>query len=146
MTFRSLPTPSPSPWWTAAPHLQRSAPLTGQRAVDVAVVGGGLAGLAAAFYLRRELPDAEIALLEADVVGSGATGRSTGIVAPGVGGPITLLRKRYGDSAVAAMFGGSVASVRRTLHLIESEELDCGLERNGQLVCSVSPRQDRALR
>ncbi|HLR77806.1 MAG TPA: FAD-binding oxidoreductase [Burkholderiaceae bacterium] len=46
--------------------------------VDWAVVGGGLAGLAAARRLAENRPDDSIALLEADRVGEGAQGRNSG--------------------------------------------------------------------
>ena len=46
----------------------------------------------------------------------------------------------------AATFAGSVTAVARTIDLVERENLDCDLELNGQLVCAVSQRQNRALR
>ena len=146
MTVVSVPTGyRPSPWWSGPSPADRP-PLAGDVRADYVVVGGGLAGLAAAYHLRGLDPDAAIVVLEANRVGSGATGASTGIVAPGVGGPITLLRRRYGDRIAAATFSGSVTAVARTVELIDREGLDCDLELNGQLVCAVSGRQARALR
>jgi gamma-glutamylputrescine oxidase len=146
MTMTNVPAGyAPSPWWTGAQPTPRP-PLVDDVRADYVVVGAGLAGLAAAYYLRRGDPDATIVVLEANRVGSGATGASTGIVAPGVGGPITLLRRRYGDRVAAATFAGSVTAVARTVELVDRERLDCNLELNGQLVCGVSRRQDRALR
>jgi gamma-glutamylputrescine oxidase len=146
MTTATVPAGyQPSPWWAGAPPAALP-PLVGNVRVDYAVVGAGLAGLATAYYLRRSNPDATVVILEAGRIGSGATGASTGIVAPGVGGPITLLRRRYGDQMASATFAGSVAAVARTVELVDRENLDCDLELNGQLVCAVSQRQDRALR
>ncbi len=51
-------------------------PLVGTAACDVAVLGGGLAGLAAALDLRRKGYD--VVLLEAREVGHGASGRNGG--------------------------------------------------------------------
>jgi len=147
MTTSPVPTGyQPSPWWTGAPPADPRPPLVGDFRADYVVVGAGLAGLAAAYHLRRNDPDSTVVVLEAGQVGSGATGASTGIVAPGVGGPITLLRRRYGDQMAAATFAGSVTAVARTIDLVERENLDCDLELNGQLVCAVSQRQNRALR
>jgi glycine/D-amino acid oxidase-like deaminating enzyme len=49
------------------------------RDVDVAVIGGGFTGLAAAGWLRRLAPERTVALLEAGQVGSGASGRTGGL-------------------------------------------------------------------
>lgn len=145
MTIAPVPAGyQPSPWLTGSPPPPRS-PLADDVRVDYAVVGAGLAGLAAAYHLHLAEPDARIVVLEGNQVGGGATGASTGIVAPGVGGPITLLRRRYGDRVASATFAGSVTAVARTVELVDRENLDCDLEVNGQLVCAVSRRQDRAL-
>ena len=53
MTIASVPTGyRPSPWWTGPVPAPRP-PLAGDVRVDYVVVGGGLAGLAAAYHLRR---------------------------------------------------------------------------------------------
>ena len=49
--------------------------------VDVAIVGGGLAGLTAALDLARA--GRSVAVLEAERVGWGASGRNGGFVGPG---------------------------------------------------------------
>lgn len=49
------------------------------REVDVAVIGGGFTGLAAAGWLRRLAPERTVALLETGQVGSGASGRTGGL-------------------------------------------------------------------
>ncbi len=48
--------------------------------VDVAVVGGGFAGLAAAAWLRRLAPSKSVAVFEAQTIGSGSSGRTGGMV------------------------------------------------------------------
>ncbi|MGB6485180.1 MAG: FAD-binding oxidoreductase [Candidatus Acidiferrales bacterium] len=48
--------------------------------VDVAIVGGGFTGLAAAAWLRRIDPAKTVAIFEAGSIGSGASGRTGGMV------------------------------------------------------------------
>jgi glycine/D-amino acid oxidase-like deaminating enzyme len=47
--------------------------------VDLAVVGGGFTGLAAAAWLKELAPDKSVALLESETLGSGASGRTGGL-------------------------------------------------------------------
>lgn len=47
--------------------------------VDIAVVGGGFTGLAAAAWLKELAPDTSVALLESENLGSGASGHTGGL-------------------------------------------------------------------
>jgi gamma-glutamylputrescine oxidase len=75
---------TPLPTWyharAAEPPLDLP-PLEGRRATRVAVVGGGLAGLAAALSLAER--GVEAVLLEAGRIGDGASGRNGGMVSAG---------------------------------------------------------------
>ena len=51
------------------------------RTIDVAIVGGGLTGMSAAFHLARA--GLRVVVLEAACVGEGASGRTGGIVLEG---------------------------------------------------------------
>jgi gamma-glutamylputrescine oxidase len=48
--------------------------------IDIAIVGGGFTGLAAAAWLRRIAPAKNVAVFEAKSIGSGASGRTGGMV------------------------------------------------------------------
>lgn len=60
------------------------------RAVDFAVLGGGLAGLVTGSHLRMQHPDAAISVFEAERVGYGASGRNAGFLSP-LAAPVWLL-------------------------------------------------------
>jgi glycine/D-amino acid oxidase-like deaminating enzyme len=53
-------------------------PVKGDLKVDVAIIGGGFTGLSTAYHLRRDNPGMKVAVLEAEVVGYGASGRNGG--------------------------------------------------------------------
>jgi glycine/D-amino acid oxidase-like deaminating enzyme len=57
-----------------------STRLEGVERADVAVVGGGYAGLWTAMELRRRDPSIRVILLEGDICGAGASGRNGGFV------------------------------------------------------------------
>ncbi|MEW6718576.1 MAG: FAD-dependent oxidoreductase [Chloroflexota bacterium] len=53
-------------------------PLQGKLTVDVAVIGGGYTGLSTAYHLCKDHPGMRLAVLEAEVIGFGASGRNGG--------------------------------------------------------------------
>jgi putative aminophosphonate oxidoreductase len=55
-------------------------PLRGEVRADVCVVGGGYTGLWTALRLRELEPSLEVAVVEADICGAGASGRNGGLV------------------------------------------------------------------
>jgi glycine/D-amino acid oxidase-like deaminating enzyme len=59
--------------------LPNTVPHTLPNNVDVAVIGAGFTGLAAAAWLRLHAPDKSVAVLEAGRIGEGASGRTGGM-------------------------------------------------------------------
>ena len=67
-------------WAELLPERRASQPLRGACRVAWAVIGAGVTGLACARRLAELHPDREIVLLEARLVGQGASGRNSGFV------------------------------------------------------------------
>lgn len=63
-----------APGETDAPELE------GDTKADVCIVGGGLAGLWTAIAIKRRAPATDVAIVEADICGGGASGRNSGMV------------------------------------------------------------------
>jgi glycine/D-amino acid oxidase-like deaminating enzyme len=84
--------------WAAESEAPRPTPmLAARRSADIAIVGGGFTGVSTAWHLCQRHPDLEIVLLEARVLGHGASGRNGGQVLHGINGvtaetPETLRR------------------------------------------------------
>ena len=57
-------------------------PLRGDMRADVCIVGGGYAGMWTALELKRRQPSLNVAIVEADICGGGASGRNSGMVLP----------------------------------------------------------------
>lgn len=71
--------------WTVGAAADQPAPaLSGDRTVDVAIIGGGFTGVSTAYQLSRRNPGLGIALLEARSLGNGASGRSGGMMLTGI--------------------------------------------------------------
>ena len=75
MTARAV-----SPWLDGQDPA--GGPLAGDRRADVVVVGGGFTGLWTALHLTEHDPALDVVVLEAAVVGHGASGRNGGFVDP----------------------------------------------------------------
>ncbi|MEE8535071.1 MAG: FAD-binding oxidoreductase [Kiloniellales bacterium] len=67
-------------WYHILPPPPAARRLTGTRSFDYLVLGAGYTGLAAARRLASHLPDTEIALVDAQRVGAGASGRNSGFI------------------------------------------------------------------
>jgi glycine/D-amino acid oxidase-like deaminating enzyme len=55
-----------------------TAPLAGTEHAEVAIVGGGFTGLWTALRIKEQAPETRVIVLEADLCGSGASGRNGG--------------------------------------------------------------------
>lgn len=97
---------------------------------EVVVVGGGLEGCAAAWALtRRGITD--VVVVERDTVGSGGTGKSSGVV-----------RCHYGVSSLAAMATRALGVFENALDVLGT---DIGFHQTGYVV-GVGPENVEALR
>lgn len=70
----------PAAWSAILPGQPAPVPLPGDQTVDIAIIGGGFAGLAAARRLRQLDPTLKVAVLEAGRLAEGASGRNSGFM------------------------------------------------------------------
>ncbi len=108
----------------AGPDRTGAAPLSGDDVVDVAVIGAGLAGMTTALTCLERGID-RVALIEADEVGSGASGRNGGFVFGGFSLSNDTLADQLGDTAAARLHDWTRQSVRRIRQRIKDYRLDC---------------------
>ena len=127
-------------FWVDSPDPLPCAPLQGDARCDVAIVGGGFAGLSAAYHLMRARPDLDIVLLESARVGSGASGRNTGMLGPRVGGSILDLCRRFGQAEARRLYQTSLDAVDHVKDLIAAERLSCALEPTPQMKAALTQR------
>jgi gamma-glutamylputrescine oxidase len=127
-----------------APRPSAFAPLSaGDHTCDVAVVGGGLAGLSAAIELRDR--GFAVTLLEAQSIGHGASGRNGGQAIYGLACDITTIEDQLGRSAAQQVFAMSIEAIDLIRERIARFAIDCDW-RDGYLGVAMNARKARALR
>ena len=104
---------------------------------DVAVVGGGYTGLAAARALARR--GAAVVVLERHRIGWGASGRNGGFVLPGFQRGLAELAARIGEPRARALWNLSLDAVLAVERLVTDEAIDCGYTRCGSVVLAARP-------
>ncbi len=132
-------------WEHTAPPGSTFEHLSDEKSTDVAVVGGGVAGLSTALHLARA--GVSVTLLEATAPGGGASGRSGGLIAPDLirNNPdeveLTLGRDR--GARLVHMVGDSA---RFCFDLIDELGLDCEGNQSGFWTPSHNQSMDMELR
>ncbi len=117
-----------------------AAPLTGATRADVAIVGGGFCGLWTALELKRRQPSLDVAIVEADICGGGASGRATGQVLP-QWGKLGVLASLSGSEAAKRFCSASAAVVGELEQFCRSNGIDADIRLDPWLWAATSEQQ-----
>ncbi|MEV0084021.1 FAD-binding oxidoreductase [Saccharopolyspora sp. NPDC050642] len=117
--------------------------LEGELTCDVAVVGGGYAGMAAALRLAER--GADVVLLEAEFCGFGASSRNAGQLSASPAGDPQLLGALH-PHRLRDIVRFAQGSVRFTEELLDRLEIDCEYEPTGNVGAAVSRGQLQKVR
>lgn len=113
---------------------------------DVCIVGGGLTGLWAAYYLIKERPDLRIVILERRFVGYGASGRNGGWLSNFIAGSRARFSQEHGKEAVIRLQHEMDASVDEVVRVTRAEQIDADVVKSGVLTVARSRAQLQRLR
>ncbi|PSS58033.1 FAD-binding oxidoreductase [Pseudomonas sp. BBP2017] len=114
--------------------------------VDVCIIGAGYTGLWTAYYLKQHAPHLNIAIIEANIAGFGASGRNGGWLMGNLLGEDRLLAASSPEQRRASydLLHGIPDEVQRVL---EREDIDCDYRKGGVLYCAARyPEQQATLR
>ena len=128
-------------WWEAAAPPTRDTPLPAE--TEVAVVGGGYAGLSAALTLRRL--GHEVTVLDAERIGWGASSRNGGMVSGGLKVARGPLEKTYGPVRSMEIMKACGASFPFIEETMTREGIEADYRRVGRFVAAWTPKHYAAL-
>ncbi len=115
----------PPSWYAATAEAPAPFPeLRGETRADVCIVGGGYTGLSAALHLAQQGYD--VALLEAQRVGFGASGRNGGQVGSGQRLEVDALEKMFGLPRARELWQVGEEAKALVKHLIDHHNIPAG--------------------
>lgn len=104
---------------------------------DVAVIGGGFTGLSAALHLAKA--GTRVAVFEAGLVGSGASGRNGGHLNNGLAHSFLAAKQHLGAERAKALYKAFDDSVDTIERIVREENIDCAFRRAGKLKLASKP-------
>jgi gamma-glutamylputrescine oxidase len=125
-------------FWTGAPP-DPQPPLEGEVRAEVAVIGGGFTGLATALALREAGVD--VAVVERDFCGSGASGRNAGHLTPTIGKDLPTLVRFFGEARASAFARFADRAVGCAEDLMRRHSIACDYVASGNVLAGLHPRQ-----
>src|SRR3954463_7460080 len=103
-------------------------PLRNDITVDVAIVGGGITGLTAAYILSRA--GKKVAVLEARKIGEAATGSSTGNLYCTIGSPgLHNVKSKFNEQKIKEVVESRAAAVDFIEARVAEFNIDCDFKR-----------------
>lgn len=126
------------PYWTDGLAPFAEIPPPGARHVEVAVIGGGFAGLSAALTLARA--GRGVTVFEATTIGSGAAARAAGSLGHVPKASLSELEALYGRSAALAAYTEAREAKEFVADLIREYQIACGLKVVNRFIAAHSPR------
>lgn len=125
--------------WNTASRPAPFAPLDRDLAVDVCIVGGGIAGITAAVLLRRL--GRSVAVLEARQVGAQVTGRSNAKITALHGLIYDEMIRTYGRADAQVYANAQKAAIARIGAFVQEREIACAFEETSAVTLTRDPAQ-----
>lgn len=125
-------------WLETAGEFKPQPKLKGEEKVDIAIIGGGFTGLSTAYHLKKNEPSINVAIIESQICGYGASGRNAGFGMTLFGLTFTLTALRFGKEKALQAHRYMEKAVDYLSEFITGNKIDCDYERPGFLRVATS--------
>lgn len=132
---------SKSFWITQCLPLSPNPPLEGDEKADVAIIGGGYTGLSTAIQLKRSEPTIQVAVLEADYIPYGASGRNGGFSMTLFGLELELTKTMFGRQRTIEAHRYMQRAVEHVRAFVDEFQVASDYEHSGFLRVATTPGQ-----
>lgn len=109
--------------WTATTPETHYPELSPGLEIDVAIIGGGIAGLNAAYFLVQE--GRKVAIIESTRIATGTSGNTTAKITSQHGLKYTFLKKHFGLPKAKIYADSNQWAIREIERIITAEKIDC---------------------
>lgn len=121
--------------WNQTCRIPGRNPLSGSLDTEIAVIGGGLAGILTAFYLSAE--GKQVTVLEAGSIASGQTSKTTAKITSQHGLIYQKLLTDYGETAMRLYAKSNQQAIRDYEQLISSRSINCRFEKKSSFLYTM---------
>lgn len=114
---------------------------------DICIIGGGIAGLSTAYWLKKEDPTMKVVVVEKFQVGDGATGRNAGFITCGSVEHFNRLVGKHGREEAAQIWKFSEENLRLLKeHIIEDRATELLFEHKGSFSLASTDSEFKELK
>ncbi|CUT05483.1 NAD(P)/FAD-dependent oxidoreductase [Candidatus Kryptonium thompsonii] len=125
-------------WLETAGEFEPQPELKGDVKTDIAIIGGGFTGLSTAYHIKKIDPSIDVAIVENQICGYGASGRNAGFGMTLFGLTFSLTAIRFGKEKAVQAHHYMETAVDYLSEFITSNKIDCDYERPGFLRVATS--------
>lgn len=113
--------------WQKNQHLFHSEPIPMVVEADVAVIGGGIAGVTCAYLLSCE--GKNVVLIEDGEIGSGETGRTTAQLVSALDDRYFEIEEKHGKDGAVLAAKSHAAAIEKVAEIVKKERIECDFVR-----------------
>lgn len=117
--------------------------LAGDSDTDVVIVGGGISGVMAAYFLSKA--DIDVVLLEKNEIGSGATGLTTAFITEYIDTEAANLKKMFGEDSARSVYESHNDAIETLSGIVGKEQIDCEFERVSEYIVALTTKEAEEL-
>lgn len=122
--------------WLEGFQANKEKPILNKKKVDILIIGGGMAGMSTAFYLKDS--DLDVMLIDKGTIGFGATAYTTAKISYLQELPYQKIEKMHGMDAAKLYYKSQKQAFDQIAHNIETYHIDCDYQKVNEYILATS--------